>query len=85
MSSEPGVQPDWSGIKSSPEYGLVGGDTVERLISVRELEERFGVPRSWVYEKVEAGALPHLKLGRHVRFVPAEIEAWLEQQRRPRP
>jgi excisionase family DNA binding protein len=54
----------------------------ERLISPKELADRTGLPLSWVYTQVEAKKLPHRKLGRYVRFVPSEVNHWIESQRR---
>ena len=55
---------------------------IEKLWGVAELAERTGLPRSWIYSKAEDGTLPHLKVGRHLRFVPSEIARWLEGRRR---
>ena len=51
---------------------LLRPDEVARLLSVRP---------SWVYEKVRAGELPCLHVGRHLRFTLAMIERWLADQR----
>ena len=41
---------------------------------------------SWVYEAVRAGRLPCVRVGRHVRFLRSDLEAWVVAQReRPRP
>lgn len=56
------------------------------LRTVPEVALRLGVPVSWVYAKVEAGELPHIKLGRYVRFDEAEVLRYLDAQRRgPQP
>jgi excisionase family DNA binding protein len=58
----------------------------ERLLSVQEVAELYGVPRSWVYTQAEAGRLPHFKIGRYVRFKREDIADWLAGQRRePQP
>lgn len=54
----------------------------ERLLSVQEVADLYGVPRSWVYAQAEAGRLPHFKIGRYVRFKREEIADWLAGQRR---
>ena len=54
----------------------------ESLLTVQDVALRFSVPVSWVYAQAEADKLPHRKLGRYLRFVPAEIEAYLSAQRR---
>lgn len=52
------------------------------LLTVQDVARRFNVPVSWVYSKAEADQLPHRHIGRYLRFVPAEIEAYLAAQRR---
>jgi excisionase family DNA binding protein len=49
---------------------------------VQDVARRFSVPVSWVYAKAEAGELPHVKLGRYLRFHAADIQAYLVAQRR---
>lgn len=51
----------------------------ERLVTVPELAEHLQVPRSWVYGKVAAKQIPHVHVGRYVRFRLSEVQAWLEQ------
>ena len=44
-----------------------------------------GVPKSWLENKVQAGEVPHVRIGKHVRFTQAQLDefvAWNE--RRPR-
>lgn len=38
---------------------------------------------SWIYDQVEAGCIPHLRLGRQLRFRPEDITAWLADQHQP--
>jgi excisionase family DNA binding protein len=56
--------------------------TVDTLLTVQDVARRLNVPVSWVYAKAEADALPHVKLGRYLRFHADEIEAYLSAQRR---
>ncbi len=55
----------------------------ERLLDAREVAERLNVPVSWVRESTRSGCMPHVRLGRYVRFELAEVEAWLEGCRNP--
>lgn len=55
----------------------------DRLLDAQEVAERLGVPTSWVRESVRSGAIPHVRLGRYVRFDLADVEAWLEQCKQP--
>lgn len=52
---------------------LLDAAATARLLSVRP---------SWVYEAVREGRLPHLKVGRHVRFLRTDLEAWVLEIRR---
>ncbi len=56
----------------------------ERLVTVNDVAERFGVAPSWVYEKAADGTLPSLKIGVYIRFKPSEIEEFLKANARPR-
>lgn len=38
------------------------------LYTITEAAERLNVPRTWLRDKVTARAVPHTRLGRHVRF-----------------
>ncbi len=56
--------------------------SVERLRTAAEVAELLGLSTSTILDWFEAGRLPGFKLGTAVRFRPAEVEAWLEEQRR---
>ena len=65
---------------------MTGAKADDRLFTVQDVAQRLDVPVSWVYAQAEAGVLPSFKVGRYVRFKPAEIAEYLEAQRRgPRP
>jgi hypothetical protein len=57
------------------------------LLTAEELAERLRVPPSWVREQtrsraLEGDPLPHLRLGRYIRFRwgSPELEAWLQRR-----
>jgi excisionase family DNA binding protein len=50
----------------------------ERLLTAEELAERLGVPAKWPLAQARAGHIPHVKLGRYVRFDAADVDAWVE-------
>lgn len=57
---------------------------IEKLLTPEELAERLGVPLSWIYRhtapsRPAAQRLPSVRLDRHLRFRPSEIEAWLSK------
>ncbi len=40
-----------------------------------------GIPRFTVLQMARDGRLPCLRVGKHVRFCPAELEVWLSERR----
>jgi len=57
----------------------------EALLTAYEVAELLNVPVSWVYERTRrrgASRLPHLKLGKYLRFEEQAVREFLERQRR---
>ncbi len=55
------------------------------LLTVNEVASLFRVPTSWVYERCREGAsnpLPHLKLGKYLRFSKSDLLEYMENLRR---
>jgi len=55
------------------------------LLTVREVAEFLRVPASWVYERTRRRGrdrLPHVKIGKYLRFRLIDLEAYLEALRR---
>ncbi len=55
------------------------------LIDPKELARRLGVPVSFIYDRTCRNApdrIPHIKLGKYVRFDWAKVELWLEDHER---
>ena len=50
-----------------------------RLIDVVELAAFLDVPESWVYSRSAADDIPHVHVGRYVRFDISEVLAWLRE------
>jgi excisionase family DNA binding protein len=53
----------------------VSGD---RLLDAKEVAELLNVPTTWVREHTRSGAIPHVPLGRYVRYDRGEVLAWVE-------
>lgn len=51
------------------------------LLTVTQLARLLNVTRGWIYDEVEAGALPCVRVGRNLRFVPSEVNAYLQARR----
>jgi excisionase family DNA binding protein len=54
----------------------------EPLLDAQAAAALLSVRPSWIYEAVRTGRVPHLKIGRHVRFLRSDLERWVVGQRR---
>lgn len=57
----------------------------QKLVGVEEVAAFLGVPKSWVYERTRRRGnecLPHLKVGKYLRFRLSDVETYLETLRR---
>lgn len=50
-----------------------------KLLTIEELAELLGVPKSWIYRRTCQKEIPFIKLGNYVRFDLEQVEAWLEE------
>jgi excisionase family DNA binding protein len=57
-------------------------ESASRLLEVDDVANFLGMRTDWVYREVRAGRLPHIRLGRAVRFRRESIEAWIQSQER---
>lgn len=55
----------------------------DHLLTVNELSRWLKVDESTIRKKVCYGKIPHIKIGRLVRFRRNEIEAWINEQSMP--
>ncbi len=53
-----------------------------RLIDAKAAGEQLGVPHSWLLAEARANRVPHVRLGRYVRFSPKQLAEWTESQNR---
>ena len=49
-----------------------------RLLEAEDVAGLLGMTTDWIYREVRAGRLPHIRLGRYVRFRRESIDAWLD-------
>ena len=57
-----------------------------QLLKPTDLARRLGVSRSWIYAAAAEGRIPAIRLGGTdgpLRFVPGDIESWIEASRTP--
>jgi excisionase family DNA binding protein len=50
----------------------------DRLLDAGQVADLLNVPTSWVREHTRSGAIPHVPLGRYVRYAEADVLAWVE-------
>lgn len=51
-------------------------------LTIDEAAALIRVPKSWLYERTRTNTIPHLKLGKYLRFDRDELAAWTRQFRR---
>ena len=52
-------------------------ECLPRLLTASELADQIGISKFRLYELCREGAIPHIRLGRSVRFDPHTVLAWL--------
>ena len=52
------------------------------LLNIDEAAALLSVPKSWLYERTRTNSVPHMKLGKYLRFDRQEFLAWARQFRR---
>ena len=51
----------------------------EKLLTAKEVAEMLGMGKDWLYGEVRAGRIPHVRLGRYVRFRRETLQRWLAE------
>jgi len=50
----------------------------DELLTADEVAAMLRMKRAWVYAETRRGALPHVRLGRYVRYRRSAVTAWVE-------
>lgn len=53
---------------------------MEKLLTVEEMAEVLGVAVSTIYQWTHQEYIPHIKIGRFVRFNRMQVEQWLKNR-----
>ena len=75
-SSQPETTPD--SVLRGPENAALAYGAA--LMTAEQVAAILAVPPSWVLRQAREGRIPHVTLGRYVRFRPASIAAWVAEQ-----
>lgn len=55
---------------------------MEQLLTSKQLSELLQVNLSTVYKWTHMGFIPHVKLGKSIRFNKQDVERWLSERQR---
>jgi excisionase family DNA binding protein len=78
MASETADRLTRASDSQAPEREIV----VAPLLDARGAAALLNVPASWVLAEARADRIPHVRLGRYVRFDSAELQMWWQTRRR---
>ena len=57
-------------------------DAAGALLTAQQAAALLSVPATWVLAEARANRLPHVRLGRYVRFEATELERWWQERAR---
>jgi excisionase family DNA binding protein len=52
----------------------------QNLKGIKAMAKKLDVPKSWLYSRTRTGEIPHLKVGKYVKFDVSEVMEWLKAQ-----
>jgi len=53
---------------------------MEKLLNPHEIADVLGVQPSTIYQWTHQGYIPHVKIGKFIRFKSTDIEKWVEKK-----
>ncbi len=59
---------------------LIGQQATPPLLDSGQAAAILNVPQSWIAAEARAGRIPHVRLGRYVRFSRDELIAWCDRR-----
>jgi|APSaa5957512535_1039671.scaffolds.fasta_scaffold370332_1 excisionase family DNA binding protein len=62
---------------------VVSNNPEDVLFGVEELSKHLTVSDQWIYERVQLKEIPHIKMGKFLRFRKLEIDSWLDSKKVP--
>lgn len=67
---------------STVPHPISSEQAADRLLLAGEVAELLQVTPAWVYSETRADRIPHVRLGRYVRYRRSAIDAWLSASER---
>ena len=67
-------------MRGSPNHDA-GGDLLsgdDDLLTAEEVAELLRMSPAWVYAQTRGRRIPHIRLGRHVRYRRSALDAWID-------
>ena len=61
----------------------VNHDCFERCLTKKELAQLLGFSQAYINILMKDEGLPHIKVGRAVRYQVGDVVSWLQKRRRP--
>lgn len=68
------------GLEVLPEASPGGRTVSPRLVNVNDAARILGVPPTWLLQRAREQRVPHYRIGKYIRFDPAEIRAKTHQK-----
>lgn len=68
--------------RRGPDAGQPGSRLDEPLLTVERVARLLAVKPGWVYTATRDGVFPHVKVGKHLRFIRRDIEEWIFEHRK---
>jgi len=56
---------------------------LEELMDASKVAKILGKKEEWVYQQAKAKKIPSIKLGKHWKFSPVQLQKWLEKKQTP--
>lgn len=60
---------------------MVNRNTTEKWVTSNEAADHLGVSQSFIFKRCASGSIPHVKIGRALRFRLTDLDAWASTNR----
>lgn len=66
-----------------PNIATRKAENQDAILTPKQLANHLQTSRQWVYERVSLGEIPHIKVGKYLRFKKSDIDNWIKFQSIP--